>query len=125
MRTLCAALCVMSAVSSWASAQNAGDMLQACELLERGIHVEKNGTVYIPSGPELNQCWGFIRAVQQYATLTDQDGKPLLDSCPDPETDTTEVLHVFLRYSRAHPEKVRLGAAALAYNAMAEAFPCK
>ena len=51
MRTLCAVLCVLCALSSSASAQNAGDMLRACELLERGIHVEKNGTVYIPSGP--------------------------------------------------------------------------
>jgi Rap1a immunity proteins len=129
MRTLCAVLCavlcVLCAPISSASGQNAGDMLRACELLERGIHVEKNGNVYIPSGPELNQCWGFIKAVRQYATLADQDGKTLLDSCPDPETDTTEVLHVFVRYARAHPEKLRLGAAALAHNAMADAFPCK
>jgi Rap1a immunity proteins len=125
MRTSCAVFCLLCAFPALALAQNTGDMLHACELLERGIHVDNSGKVYIPAGPELNQCWGFIKAVQQYATLADQNGKTLLDSCPDPETDTTEVLHVFLRYARAHPEKLRLGAAALAYNAMADAFPCK
>ena len=57
-----------------ASAQTAGEMLLACEMLQRGMHVEGE-TVYIPPSAKLNQCWGFIEAVQQYAYLADQNGK--------------------------------------------------
>ena len=66
-----------------------------------------------------------MEAVQQYATLADQDGKTLLDSCPGPDTTMTEIIRVFVNYGKAHPEKLNLNAAAMAYNAMADAFPCK
>lgn len=37
---------------------------------------------------------------------------------------TTQVLHVFVHYAEAHPDKMDLPAAAVAFNAMADAFPC-
>ena len=110
--------------SSAVRAQTAGEMLHACELLERGMHVEK-GAVYIPPSPEANQCWGFISAVQEYATLADQDGKTLLNACPNPDGTTVQTVHLFVEYARTHPAKRNLSAAAVAYNAMADAFPCK
>lgn len=119
-----AAVSIVALSSSPAWAQSAGEMLHACEMLQRGMHVER-GSVYIPSAPELNRCWGFIEAVQQYATLADQDEKTLLDSCRSPDTTTAEILHVFVAYAQANPEKLNLSAAAVAYNAMADAFPCK
>jgi hypothetical protein len=99
-------------------------MLHACELLSRGMHVEK-GVVYIPPSPEANQCWGFIESAQQYSTLADQEGKQLLDACPGEDTQTTDILKVFVDYARKHPEKLKLKAAAAAYNAIADAFPCQ
>ena len=107
-----------------ASAQTAGEMLQACEMLQRGMHVEGD-TVYIPPSAKLNQCWGFIEAVQQYAMLADQDGKTRLNACPSEDSTTVDVLHIFVDYLNKHPEKHDLRAAAAAYNAMADAFPCK
>jgi hypothetical protein len=64
-------------------------------------------------------------AVQQYSILADHDGKTLLGACPKPDTTTTQVLRIFIKYTRAHPEKLGLPAAAVAFNAMADAFPCK
>ena len=66
-----------------ARAQSAEDMLQACEALEQGMRVV-GGHPYLPRPPDVQQCWGFMEAVQQYATLADQDGKTLLDACPNP-----------------------------------------
>lgn len=66
-----------------------------------------------------------MEAVQEYAILADQDGKTLLNACPTPDSTTIEALRVFVRYALAHPEKLDLPAAAVAYNAMADVFPCK
>ena len=99
-------------------------MLRACEILQRGMNIEGE-TVYLPPGEDVHQCWGFMSAVQEYSTLADQDGKTLLDACPNPDTTTVQIIHVFINYANAHSEKLGLKAAAVAYNAMADAFPCK
>lgn len=106
-----------------AQAQTARELLHVCELLQSGMHV--HGTqVFIPAGSDVAQCWGFISAVQQYSILADHDGKTLLGACPKPDTSTTQVLRIFIDYARSHPEKLGLPAAAVAFNAMADAFPC-
>jgi hypothetical protein len=37
----------------------------------------------------------------------------------------SDVVRIFVDYARAHPEKMERRAAAIAYNAMADAFPYK
>jgi len=127
MRVVAPALmsvCFVFLAGSVASAQSARQMLQACELLQRGMHIEGN-TIYIPPSAKVNQCWGFIEAVQEYSSLADQNGKMLLDACPGEDSTTVDVLHAFVAYLQKHPEKLGLKAASAAYNAMADAFPCK
>jgi hypothetical protein len=63
-------------------------------------------------------------AVQQYSTLADQNGTALLGACPRPDTTTTQVLRTFIEYAHSHPEKLDSPAAVVAFNAMANAFPC-
>ena len=122
--SLSAVTCFALASGTVARAQNAGEMLHACEILQRGVHIE-GATVYLPPGGDVNQCWGFMRAVQEYSTLANQDGKTLLDACPNTDTTTVQIIRVFIKYANSHPEKLNLKAAAVAYNAMADAFPCK
>jgi Rap1a immunity proteins len=117
-------VCVALLASSAANAQSGKQMLQACQLLERGMHAE-GSTLFLPPGMDIRECWGFMEAVQQYAILADHEGKPLLGACPKPDTTTTSIVRVFVSYALAHPEKLQLPAAAVAYNAMADAFPCK
>lgn len=81
--------------------------------------------IRLPPGNDVNQCWGFMTAVLEYETLTDTDGKTLLNACPDPDTTIPQVIGIFVKYARSHPEKLNLRAAAVAYNAMADAFPSK
>lgn len=88
------------------------------------MHVE-GAIVYLPPGKEVHQCWGFMSAVLEYAALADRDGKPMLGACTGPDTTTTQVIRLFVNYANGHTEKLQLSAAAVAYNAMAEAFPCK
>jgi hypothetical protein len=65
-----------------------------------------------------------MSAVQEYSVLADQAGTRLLNACPAADTKTTEIVDVFVKYANAHPEKRDTPAAAAAYNAMADAFPC-
>ena len=107
-----------------AQAQTARELLHVCELLQSGMHAQ--GTqVFIPPGSDVAQCWGFIGAVQQYSILVDQDGKTFLHARPKPDTTRTQVLRIFIEYARSHLEKLGLPAAAVAVNAMADAFPCE
>ncbi len=127
MRVVALALmsvCFIFLAGSVACAQSAREMLQACEMLQRGMHIEGN-TIYIPPSTKVNQCWGFVEAVQEYSSLADQYGKTLLDACMGENSTTIDVLHAFVAYLQKHPEKLDLKAAAAAYNAMADAFPCK
>jgi len=127
MRVLAPALmsvCFVFLAGSPASAESAREMLQACEMLQRGMHIEGQ-TIYIPPSARVNQCWGFIEAVQEYSSLAGQNGKTLLDACPGENITTVDVLHEFVSYLQKHPEKLDLKAAAAAYNAMVDAFPCK
>ncbi len=124
MRTFCAALCLVCISSALARAQSAGDMLKACEILQRGMHVEGNN-VFLPPGVDARACWGFMSAVQQYSALADPNGKTLLNSCPPEDTKLSDVVRIFVDYARSHPDKMGVKAAAVAYNAMADAFPCK
>jgi hypothetical protein len=118
------ALLASIGLGTLAQAETARELLHVCELLQGGMHVE--GTqVLIPPGSDVAQCWGFMLAVQQYSILADHDGKTFLDACPKPDTTTTQVLRIFIKYARSHPEKLGLPAAAVAFNAMADAFPCE
>ena len=104
-------------------AQTAGEMLHACQTLQRGMRITGN-TAFLPPGTEAQQCWGFMSAVQEYSVLADQTGARLLGACPATDTKTTQIVEVFVKYANAHREKLDASAAAVAYNAMAVAFPC-
>jgi hypothetical protein len=60
-------------------------MLRSCEILQRGAHTD-GGAVFLPPGVDARQCWGFMSAVQQFATLADQNGKAFLNACPPEDT---------------------------------------
>jgi Rap1a immunity proteins len=119
---LLAAAFLLSANTA-ALAQTAGEMLRACQTLQRGMRITGD-SAFLPAGTEAQQCWGFMSAVQEYSVLADQAGNRLLSACPAADTKTTQIVDVFVKYAKAHPEKLNTSAAAAAYNALADAFPC-
>jgi hypothetical protein len=123
-RSVLAALLASVWFGAPAQAQSARELLHVCELLQKGIHL-KGAQVLIPPGSGVAQCWGFMLAVQQYSALADREGKTLLGACPKPGTTTTQVLRAFIKYARSHPDELDLQAAAVAFSAMADAFPCR
>jgi hypothetical protein len=124
VRPFCTMPLLLAISSSTAQAQTAGEMLRSCEILQRNAHTE-GSSVFLPPDVDARQCWGFMAAVQQFTTLADQNGKPLLNSRAPEDTKQSDIVRIFVDYARAHPDKMNLIAAAVAYNAMADAFPCK
>jgi hypothetical protein len=104
-------------------AQTTGEMLHACQTLQRGMRIKGNAA-FLPPGAEAQQCWGFMSAVQEYSVLSDQGGSRLLGACPAPDTKTTQIVEVIVKYASAHPDKSDMPAAVTAYNALADAYPC-
>lgn len=124
MRPFCTILFLLAISSSTAHPQTAGEMLRSCEILQRNAHIE-GSSVFLPPDVDARQCWGFMAAVQQFSALADQNGKPLLNWCAPEDTKQSDIVRIFVDYARAHPDKVNLIAAAVAYNAMVDAFPCR
>jgi len=124
-RTISGILVLLAFVAAGtpAHAQTARELLHACESLQRGIRVKRDQVLILP-GSDVAQCWGFMLAVQQYSALADQNGQTLLGACPKPDTTTAQVLRIFIKYARSHPDKLGGPAGLLAFNAMADAFPC-
>jgi len=125
MKSICVAFCFLVLSVGFAHARSGYEMLQACESAEHVMR-KVGDNVLLLNTPDVNKCWGFMEAVEQYSTLADQTGRTFLNSCP-PLTgiNTTQVLRIFTTYARKHPEELSVIAAAVAYNAMADAFPCK
>jgi hypothetical protein len=88
-------LCALIVWRAPASAQTAGDMYRDCQALSAGVQGQSDKIAPLARS-DANQCWGFIRAVQQYAVLADGLGKALLGACPPTETKTTTVLFIFV-----------------------------
>jgi hypothetical protein len=121
-RALLATALLLSAAVP-ALAQTAGEMFHACQTLQRGMRI-KGDIAFLPPGAEAQQCWGFMSAVQEYSVLSDQAGNRLLGACPAPDTKTTQIVEVFVKYAKAHSDKLDMPAAVAAYSALADAFPC-
>lgn len=125
MRGMWLGLFMMLASNSTAWAQDGGEILQACETLEREIRIS-DSMVSLPSGDITPyKCWYFLSAIQQTTAMVDASGARLVYSCPGPNTSLTQIIRVFTNYARSHPEKLNLTAAQVAYDAMKASFPCK
>jgi Rap1a immunity proteins len=108
-----------------AHSETGSALLQACEALEREIRISGNN-IQLQARTDVHRCWGYMGAVQDFSVIVmdDQTGKPLLNSCPGPNTTLTQLIRVFTNYARTHPEELHEKASLLVYRAMLSAFPC-
>ena len=70
------------------------------------------GTVMLVTGQTSSPIRPAAAAIGGPFHLTDQNGKPLLEACPGQDTRVTEIIRLFIEYARAHPDKLKLSAAA-------------
>jgi hypothetical protein len=73
------------------SANPVGDLLNGCQILERG----KRGTgqmVHIPKSKGALVCWGYMKAMQDLSVWVDENGNKILGSCPPERTTTLDLV---------------------------------
>jgi hypothetical protein len=105
------------------SANPVGDLLNGCQILERG----KRGTgqmVHIPKSKGALVCWGYMKAMQDLSVWVDENGNKILGSCPPERTTTLDLIHSFVRYGRSHRRQLPSNAALAVAKAFQQAFPC-
>ena len=108
-----------------AIAQNANELLSSCELVVRTLSV-RGEQASMSSSPAAARCWGFIFALQDFASVT-QDGKRTLwGQCQLPtESTTSQLIRVFVNYAQMHPEELNQRPSLLVLQAFTQAFPCE
>jgi len=122
--SLLLAACLNLTFGSLALGQSAERLLRDCESVQPGMPAGSDATAF-PSGSGGGECWHFMAATLQYARLANDNGMRLPTACPVPAAGISDAIQTFVGYARAHPEKLQLKAAEVAYEAMREAFPCK
>ena len=70
-------------------------------------------------------CYGFIGAFQQLSRFVDpQTNTPVLLICASPDSTLYQLILVFTKFARDHPELLNLKPADVVGRALAAAFPC-
>jgi hypothetical protein len=123
MRAILALGIALLFCNSSARAQSADELLQACETLERTMTISGDKVSFAQTQPNY-ECWYFMGAVQQYATFVDPAGQVLLGACTGKTTKLTQLIPIFTKYARSHPQLLNEKAAVVAFQAMQSAFPC-
>ena len=62
-------------------------------------HGRSRQGIFANKSVNVQRCWGFIEAVQEFSILVDQAGKTLLGACPDEDTKTVQIVKVFVDYA--------------------------
>jgi hypothetical protein len=89
---------------------------------EREAHMVGPDQVWMPSkNTNVGYCYGFMRGMMVLSAVANNDKI----GCLSPEVNAVQLVYVFNKYAREHPEKLHIGSGMLALIAFDEAFPCK
>jgi len=104
---------------------NGEGLLEACNELERGIRPSGGDSFSYSGGREVDQCVGFIGAMQQVSVIGTAPAPPLLGACLPPASDPLQLIRVFTTYARAHPGYLHEKPAFVVMWAFQATFPCR
>lgn len=78
----------------------------------------------IPSAREPLLCWGYMQAIQDFAALTDEEGRRLLGFCPPPQSRLSDLIQAFLDSAYSRRSDAGANTAVAVIKALQAAFPC-
>jgi hypothetical protein len=116
------AICIVPSIR----AQSAEEMISNCkELSEAKISDHK---IAVPQDFESGVCWGaFGTVLDAIFVVPDsfpKDG-PMLHVCAPQEVTVTEIIQIFIAYTKQHPEQLHKEYFFVALAALKGAFPCQ
>lgn len=122
---IAATIAISLAEISGAKAMTALDLLNACQVLDRGVEVA-GPEVRLPNDARAYMCWGYMQAAQNFAVLLlEGTSRPLLGACVTPEATLLQLIRVFTHYARSHRAKLKLQAGEVVMGAFQDSFPCR
>jgi hypothetical protein len=109
-----------------ANAQDSAlELLQYCTALERGAQFGPSREIKMPDSRDVHFCWGYMRAMQNVSVITVDGVNTLLHTCVSADATLLQLIYVFNKYARNHPEELHKPPASVVLNAFWEAFPCR
>jgi hypothetical protein len=102
-------------------AESAEEMASNCKSIAAAKISE--GQVGIPQDFGSGVCWGAFASLQKAITLA-RDGIRVLGACVPTDASRTQLIQVFLEYSRRHPEQLDQDFFIVAVRAAQQSFPC-
>lgn len=98
-------------------------LAQACRSMERTAQAAGRRTKARVTADAV-LCLGYMQAMQNLAVLTDENHQRFLGSCPAADTTLDDLIHVFLDYSRARPDRAEENATIAVIRSFQVAYPC-
>jgi Rap1a immunity proteins len=112
----------LSLINGNATAATPAQLLESCQAVIKAAGATQNDTVEIPVAGLA--CWYYMAAVQNLSVVVDENGRHILGICAPRSTSVMQYVRIFARYAQRHPGQDTDNAAALAVNALLDAFPC-
>lgn len=73
---------------------------------------------------DLVLCLGYMQAMQDVAALANEEGRPIIGSCPPRHTTLLQMVDIFLTYARNNRAESGGNAATAVVRSLQDAFPC-
>jgi hypothetical protein len=119
-------LVVAISIAPSIGAQSAEEMVSNCkELSEAKISAHQ---ISVPQDFETGVCWGsfgtILDAIFVVPDSFPKDG-PMLHVCAPQEVTVTQLVQIFIAYTKQHPEQLHKEYFFVALSALKGAFPCQ
>ena len=95
-----------------------------CQTLVQGKH-GSGAHIRIPFTRRALVCWGYMQAMQDFAALADENGRPMLGICPPDRATLLDIVQAFVKYAGSHNKDLPDNAALAVTQALQAAYPCK
>ena len=102
---------------------SARELAGQCQTLLKGKHGHGE-QIRIPLSKPALTCWGYMQAVQDFATLADESGHRVLGICPPEHATMLDLIRAFVRYADAQGNDLVDNAGLAATKALQAAYPC-
>ena len=123
VRALALILVLLFAAMPRDAQASARELAGQCQLLLQGKH-GSGEHIRIPLTKPALTCWGYMQAVQDFASLADENGQRVLGICPPDRATMLDIAQAFVRYADAQGKDLPENAALAVTQALQSAYPC-
>lgn len=102
----------------------AGDLLQACDVIEREEHVH-GSAIRLPDKAEAGFCLGYLTGIIGATLYSNADDTRVLGICTPERLNPHDLAHVTALFVQSTPSYARERAIQVVLSAAQQVYPCK